>query len=102
MISDEKIYALAKEVGLFPDGELPSHPVEKFVDYQDLRDSLQDFARAIYEQGRADQRESDAMVCDAMQDAWDRDGENEQSCAAWHLSAAIRNNTGDITPEVTG
>ncbi len=72
MISDEKIKQesdkIIAEYGCF------------------TNDAIQDFARAIYEQGRADQREADARLFPA-------DSARGRFCIA-----AIRANTGDITP----
>lgn len=61
-MTKDEVLKLAKEHGLLPDGELPKTPIERFVDYQDLRDELLAFANAIADA----QREKDARICEAF------------------------------------
>lgn len=70
---------------------------------------LYEFARAIYKQGRADQRDSDSALCrDAAEKYLERQKSAEtvmtraaaiaSNAAATCLESAIRANIGDITP----
>lgn len=84
MISDEKIIENAqacgttKWFGTLPDG------TNEFRGASFDSDQFFHFARSIYEQGRADQRESDEKLCRLV---WG----DQFDCAE-----VIRNNTGDL------
>lgn len=98
MITDEEIKRIAEERGLIPEGDLPTQPVERFVDYPELQEQLTDFARAIYQLGRQRQRESDAAIVgntdmSGLSDAPDYQIFAANMLVAWH--DAILANTGD-------